>query len=78
MTDYLLPECEMSNKDKIELFHIRTEMNDLQFNFGSKTICDKGCTEILDKKNCIVHYQIRKKKKKGTTIEFLMAPWMKI
>ena len=50
MTDYLLPESEMSNKDKIELFHIRTEMNDLPFNFGSKTICDKGCKEILDNK----------------------------
>ena len=35
MTDYLLPECELSNKDKIELFHIRSEMNDLPFNYGN-------------------------------------------
>ena len=43
MTDYLLPECEMSKKkDKIELFHIRTELNELPFNFLSRTICDKG------------------------------------
>ena len=48
MADYLLPECEVSNKDKIELFHIRTEMNDLPFNYGNKIICDKGCNEVLD------------------------------
>ena len=34
--DCLLPECEISNDEKIELFHIRTEMNDLPFNYGRK------------------------------------------
>ena len=48
MADYLLPECELSNKEKIELYHIRTEMNDLPFNYGNKILCDKGCKEILD------------------------------
>ena len=35
MADYLLPECEVSNKDKKEKFLIRTEMNDLAFNYGN-------------------------------------------
>ena len=26
-------------------------MNDLPFNYGNKTICDKGCREILDNKH---------------------------
>ena len=50
MADYLLPECEISNQDKIEIFHIRTEMNDLPFNFGMKTLCDKGCLELMNNK----------------------------
>ena len=35
MADYLLPECEISYQEKIEKFHIRTEMNDLPFNYGN-------------------------------------------
>ena len=57
MVDYLLPECEISNDEKIEWFHIRTEMNDLPFNYGRKIICDNGCKETLDNKhflNCPV------------------------
>ena len=64
ITDYLLPECELSNKDKIELFHISSEMNDLPFNYGNKTICDKGCKEILNNKHFLYCPLSDNKKKK--------------
>ena len=35
MAEYLLPECEVSNKDKNKKNLIRTEMNDLAFNYGN-------------------------------------------
>ena len=43
MSDYLLPECKISVEDKIELFLIRSEMNDLPCNFGKETQCEQGC-----------------------------------
>ena len=53
MADYLLPECVISNRDKIELFNIRTEMNDLPFNYGNKTLCDRGCLQLMDNQHFI-------------------------
>ena len=53
MADYLLPECVISNRDKIELFNIRTEMNDLPFNYGNKTLCERGCLQVMDNQHFI-------------------------
>ena len=48
MSYYLLPECKISVEDKIELFLIRSEMNDLPCNFGKETQCEQGCYEVLN------------------------------
>ena len=37
LVDNLLPECKISVEDKIDLFLIRSEMNDLPCNFGKET-----------------------------------------
>ena len=48
MSDYLLPECQISVEDKRELFLIRSEMNELPCNFGNPTLCDLGCSQVLN------------------------------
>ena len=48
MSDYLLPECQISVEDKKELFLIRSEMNELPCNFGNPTLCELGCSQVLN------------------------------
>ena len=47
MASYLLSKSNFSVKDKLEIFAIRCEMNDLPFNFGNKTNCEMGCHETI-------------------------------
>ena len=53
LTDYLLPECEITVEEKQEMFSIRTEMNDFPCNFGYKTDCDMGCKQILNSEHML-------------------------
>ena len=48
MSDYLLPECQILVEDKRELFLIRSEMNELPCNFGNPTLCELGCSQVLN------------------------------
>ena len=41
MADYLLPSCSLSVEDKRQMFAIRSETNDLPYNFGKSEICCK-------------------------------------
>ena len=43
MATYLLSKSNISVKDKIEMYAIRCEMNELPFNYGEKTNCEMGC-----------------------------------
>ena len=47
MADYLLPKSEIPIEEKIELFSIRTEINNLPCNFGISEPCYYGCLEII-------------------------------
>ena len=47
MASYLLSKSNFSVTDKLEIFAIRCEMNDLPFNFGNKTNCEMGCHETI-------------------------------
>ena len=46
MADYLLPEANLTTEDKLQLFSVRTEMNDNPFNYGGKDLCNLGCQEF--------------------------------
>ena len=46
MADYLLPEANLITEDKVQLFSVRTEMNDNPFNYGEKNLCNLGCQEL--------------------------------
>ena len=48
MADYLLPEAALTVEEKQEMFAVRTEMNENQFNFRNKIQCEVGCPEAQD------------------------------
>ena len=62
MSDYLLPECKISVEDKIELFSIRSEMNNLPCNFGKETQCEQGCYEVLNSEHIYSCTKLNKQK----------------
>ena len=43
MASYLLSKSNISVGEKLEIFAIRCEMNELPFNYGEKTNCEMGC-----------------------------------
>ena len=43
MASYLMSKSNISVKDKIEMFAIRCEMNELPYNYGKKENCEMGC-----------------------------------
>ena len=43
MASYLMSKSNISVKDKIEMFAIRCEMNELPSNYGKKENCEMGC-----------------------------------
>ena len=45
MADYLLPEAELTTKNKCQLFSLRAEMNENPYNYGEKILCSMGCKE---------------------------------
>ena len=58
MADYLLPECELTVEEKISMFSIRCEMNDLPFNFGTKQDCQLGCSEPMNTEHILLCSQL--------------------
>ena len=53
LADYLLPECSISVKDKIELFAYRCEMNDLPNNFGKSDSCELSCNVLMNNEHLL-------------------------
>ena len=47
MADYLHPEAEISTEEKVQIFSLRTEMNEIPNNFGFKQVCEFGCSNSL-------------------------------
>ena len=47
MADYLHPEAELSTEEKIQIFSLRTDMNEIPNNFGKKEIYEIGCSNSL-------------------------------
>ena len=72
MSDYLLTECNISVEDKIELFLIRSEMNDLPCNFGQETQCEQGCYEVLNSEHLNSCPKLNKQKSKTHNYENIL------
>ena len=53
MATYLQPNCQLSVQDKIEMFSIRSEMNDLPYNFGRKENCQQCCLTQMDNEHIL-------------------------
>ena len=47
MATYLISKSNFSVQEKIDIFAIRCEMNDLPCNYGDKTNCEMGCYEEI-------------------------------
>ena len=48
MADYLLPEANLTVSEKVQIFSLRSEMNDNPCNFGEKIQCQMGCSQIQE------------------------------
>ena len=48
MAECLQPSCQLTVQEKIKMFFIRSEMNDIPYNFGRKEFCQKGCLTQMD------------------------------
>ena len=53
MADYLLPDSNLTVKEKTDIFSLRVEMNENPHNFGIQIFCDMGCLEIQDNSHII-------------------------
>ena len=67
LTDYLLPDCDITVEEKQEMFSIRTEMNDIPCNFGNKTDCEMGCKQLLNSEHMLTCLVINEEK---TTLKY--------
>ena len=47
MADYLHQEAEISTEEKVQIFSLRTEMNEITNNFGFKQVCELRCSNSL-------------------------------
>ena len=71
MADYLLPEANLTVSEKVQIFSLRSEMNDNPCNFGEKIKCQMGCSQIQQNEhilkcpelNNLIVEQIQKKSK---------------
>ena len=48
MADYLLPSSPLSVNDKIEIFKLRSEMNEIPSNFGKPVLCKMACGKYMN------------------------------
>ena len=48
MAEYLLPTCELNNKEKQKMFEIRNDMTKIPDNFGNKSLCLCGQRENME------------------------------
>jgi hypothetical protein len=53
MADYLLPDSNLTVKEKTDIFSLRVEMNENPHNFGIQIFCEMGCLEIQDNSHII-------------------------
>ena len=74
MADYLLPEANLTNEEKIYLFAIRTEMNDNPCNYGEKILCDMGCQEEMNNSHILSCQKINEGKEIFQFKDFLNGP----
>ena len=54
ISDYLLPDSELTMEEKCYIFSLRTEMNDLPCNFGNQELCYFGCQEVMSNQHIMV------------------------
>ena len=60
MADYLLPDSCASMEEKIDIFEMRVEMNDMPYNFGKKQNCIDGCQDMLTNKHILICPSVNK------------------
>ena len=53
MAEYLLPESNLTVIEKVQIFALRTEMNDNPCNFGEKIQCQLGCSQVQDNEHIL-------------------------
>ena len=60
MADYLLPESQATPEEKTHIFSIRCEMEDFPSNFGIKTNCEFGCSQLMNSEHLTVCLTLNK------------------
>ena len=51
MAEYLMPSNVLKLEEQREIFKIRARTNKLPSNWGKETLCETGCSEILNNEN---------------------------
>ena len=54
MADYFLPDSGASLEEIFVIFGMRTEMNDMPYNFGKKLFCKYECQDLLINKYILI------------------------
>ena len=69
MADYLMPNKHLNLEEQREIFKIRARTNRLPANWGEKTLCETGCSEVLNNEHilkCVILNENR-----TTNIEYI-------
>ena len=48
MADYLLPNNILKLEEQREIFEIRARTNSIPSNWGKQTLCETGCSQLLN------------------------------
>ena len=54
-----VPHCN-ALEEKFNIFKLRTEMNDMPYNFGKNMFCINGCEDLLTNKHILICPHINK------------------
>ena len=77
MADYLLPESQATPDEKNHIFSIRCEMDDFPSNFGIKTNCEFGCSQLMNSEHLTVCSTLNKKETNYLKYEHILKGSMK-
>ena len=53
MADYLLPNKSIKLEEQREIFEIRARANRIPSNWGKQTLCETGCSEVLNNEHIL-------------------------
>ena len=53
MAEYLLPESNLTVTEKVQIFVLRSEMNENPCNFGGKIQCQMDCSQVQDNEHIL-------------------------